>query len=276
MENTERCANCNDSLAGEYCNQCGERRLERDRLRLVTFIRTALEEITDLENSKLLRTLRLLVLQPGVLTNEYLRGRRQSFIGPIKIYLVVFAVSFLLYSIYGPTSVYDVRTFIASDPTGVWKEQVQKLVGITHLTEPVLLDEVNARWRRYLNLTQAIYPLSIALMLQILYWRTRRYFAEHLILALHFSSIALGVNIVMWPVYALIGLQLDVNYYVSTSILLLLIFAWLLIASRRVYGASWLVSTIKTLLVEVAYYLVGMLITFLTLGWAIFTLVRSH
>ncbi|MEO7724538.1 MAG: DUF3667 domain-containing protein [Chthoniobacterales bacterium] len=159
------CANCQAQLVDEYCSQCGERRLDRDRLRLGAFLRGSFEEITDFEHSKLLRTLKLLVFQPGVLTNEYLRGWRQSFIGPVKIYLTIFALSFLLYSFYGPTSVYDVRTFVTSDKTGVWQAELQKLVALTHLTEPVLLDEINARWRRYINHTQAIYPLSIALML---------------------------------------------------------------------------------------------------------------
>ncbi len=275
-EHVPLCANCGADSSTEFCPRCGEEKLARERLRIPVFLKRAVEEVSDFEHSKLLRTLKLLIFRPGFLTTEYLRGRRKSFVGPVKIYLAVFAFSFLLYSIKGPTSVYDVRTFVTFDRTGGWQTQVDKLVAMTHLTEPVLLDEINARWRRYLNLTQAIYPVSIALFLQILYFRTRRYYAEHLIFALHFSAIASGINIVMWPLYAITGIRLDTAYYVSTFALLLFIFAWLVIASRRVYGASWLASTIKTALIETGYFAVGIFITLSTLAFAVFTLVRSR
>lgn len=42
-----------------------------------------------------------------------------SFVGPVKLQLTIFALSFLLDSLYHPTSVYDVRIFLNFDPAGV-------------------------------------------------------------------------------------------------------------------------------------------------------------
>ncbi len=268
------CANCGAPLAAEYCSRCGERRLERGQLRLSAFARSALEEVTDLEHSKLLRTFRTLIFAPGALTSAYLRGRRRSFVGPVKIYLVIFALSFLLYSFFKSTSVYDVRTMIAIDSSGEIAAQMKQLAQKTHLSESVAIAEVNARWQRYLNLTQAIYPLGIALLLQILYFRTRRYFAEHLIFALHFSSIALGVNILTWPIFALTGLEPSVGYTVTISISMFLTVVWLVIASRRVYGVSWVNSALKSILIEAGYLALGIVITLYTFSLAVASLAR--
>ena len=268
------CANCNALLTGEYCCQCGERRLDREHLRLSAIIRSALEEATDFEHSKLLRTLKLLLLKPGVLTTEYLRGRRKNFVGPVKIYLTFFALSFLLFSVVRPTAIYDIHFVINADTSGALQAKFRQLIAPTHLSEAVFAEEVNSRWRRYLNLGQALYPVSIAIMFQVLYCATRRYFAEHLVFALHFASVALGINVAMWPLYVWTGVRPTAAYYVATTLLLVLIFAWLLIASRRVYGGSWLASTIKTLLVEIGYTIVGAVVVFLTLAVAIVSLVR--
>jgi hypothetical protein len=262
------CANCGAGLTGQYCSACGERKLKRNRLKLSSFINSAFEEITDVEHSKLLRTFQTLVLRPGVLTTEYLRGRRQSFVGPVKIYLTVFALSFVLYSVFKATSVYDVGTMMRVDSSGKIATEVKQLAQRTHLSEPVAIAELNTRWQRYLNLTQAVYPLGIALLLQILYYRARSYFAEHLIFALHFSSIALGVNILTWPIFAVTGIQPSAAYRVTISASLLLTFAWVLIASRQVYRVSWLNSACKAVLLEAGYLCIGMFITFLTLGFA--------
>ena len=213
MENAEGlCPNCGAPLAGEYCSRCGEQEPDRERLRLSVFLRGALEEVFDLEHSKLWRTLRALVFQPGLLTSEYLRGRRKSFIGPVKLYLAVFGLTILLYTVYQPTSVYDVRTVLAMSSGEELKPVIRRAAEAAHLSEAAAVEQVNLRWQRYLNLTQALYPLGIAAILQLLYRGAHRYFAEHLIFALHFSSAALGLNIVLWPIFALIGLRPSVTY----------------------------------------------------------------
>ena len=93
-----------------YCSQCGEKRRDRADWKLSSIASEAFAEITNLEHSKLWQTFRLLLFKPGQLTREYWNGRRKRFLGPVKLYLVFFALSLLLYSIHWPTAIYDVRT----------------------------------------------------------------------------------------------------------------------------------------------------------------------
>ena len=251
--------------------------MDRDELKLSSFAVAALEEITDLEHSKLVRTFRTLFFQPGSLTNDYLRGQRRSLLGPVKIYLTLFAISFLLYTFHRPTAVYDVSTIIAQDSSGIYRSLLTNAAKEAHLSESAAIVGVNARWRSYINVTQALYPLGLAILLQLIYIGTGRYFVEHLIFALHFNSVAFGVIILLWPIYAVIGVQtLTLAYGITTVVSLLLPFIWLLIAVRRVYRQGWWPSVIKSVILETGYLVMGLVLTFLTLGAALAVVARSH
>jgi len=108
------CTNCHELLHGEYCSRCGQKRFDPHQLTLKYFAKEAAAEVTDFEHSKLLRSLRLLFVRPGFLTNEWLTGRRKSYISPLKIFLIGFALTFFLYTVYQPVAVYDLRTMIAA------------------------------------------------------------------------------------------------------------------------------------------------------------------
>jgi hypothetical protein len=89
------CRNCGAALAGPYCSACGqEARIETPTVG--EFVREFVQDQMALEG-KLLRTLKRLVTRPGVLTVDYLSGRRQCYIRPLRLYLaasvVFFAVS---------------------------------------------------------------------------------------------------------------------------------------------------------------------------------------
>jgi hypothetical protein len=53
-----------------------------------------LKETLDIDG-RASRTFRTLLMQPGVLTSEYLAGRRKSYTPPLRLYLVI-SVSFFL------------------------------------------------------------------------------------------------------------------------------------------------------------------------------------
>ena len=71
---TERCLNCGAELSGEYCNQCGQKKVHRHDFSLKHFFGHLLHEITHLDSNKILKTLYALVFRPGLLTAEYLAG----------------------------------------------------------------------------------------------------------------------------------------------------------------------------------------------------------
>jgi hypothetical protein len=72
-----------------YCSQCGEKRLERDAWQLRRVAGEVAAETVELERSKLWQTLKLLLFKPGQLTRDHWAGRRQRYVGPVKLYRII-------------------------------------------------------------------------------------------------------------------------------------------------------------------------------------------
>jgi hypothetical protein len=90
---TENCLNCGEVLTGQHCSHCGQ----RARVRVLSFtslMRDLLGDIMDWD-SRVWRTLRPLVFKPGVLTVEFLRGKRTFYSPPFRMYLIVSVMFFL-------------------------------------------------------------------------------------------------------------------------------------------------------------------------------------
>ena len=88
------CLNCGASLGGQYCGNCGQRARSR-LISLWELISEAFGDLFELD-SRLWRTLVPLLIRPGKLTRDYLRGRRARFMPPFRSYLVLSVVFFLV------------------------------------------------------------------------------------------------------------------------------------------------------------------------------------
>lgn len=105
-----QCDNCHAPLQGPFCHQCGqpEKTPVRDLVALST---DAFDYLFDVD-SRLYKTLRDLFLRPGKLTQAYLQGQRMSFIRPMRIYL---AMSALLFIVVSSVSEMDVEVDATGD-----------------------------------------------------------------------------------------------------------------------------------------------------------------
>jgi hypothetical protein len=89
----QHCLNCKAALAGQYCAICGQ----RSRSRLISLwelVGDAFGDLFELD-SRLWRTLIPLFARPGLLTKDYLEGRRARYMPPFRTYLVLSIVFFL-------------------------------------------------------------------------------------------------------------------------------------------------------------------------------------
>lgn len=263
------CRNCRAELIGEYCTACGERRLNRDRLKLRAFAGQAVEEIVDLEHSKIWRTIKLLFVRPGQLTREFIAGRRRSYIGPLKLYLTAFGLSLLVYSIYQPMAIYDVRTLARlQDETGQ-RNSIAAQIERDRLNDPSFVNELNSRWQRYMSFSQLLYPLLLAVLLKLLYLRRDWLFAEHLVFATHYLAFALFNTVVLWPLFALVGINMRPGYFVLAAISTTWVVSYLILAMRRVYNQSWAASILKAAIAYMFYFALTSVLTLGSLGVAI-------
>lgn len=94
------CLNCGALLVGEYCARCGQ----HVKHHVHSTWETVKEFFEDLfhTDQRLWRTLVPLTFRPGLLTLEYLRGRRVSFTPPFRLYIVLSLIFFVFFSIDNP------------------------------------------------------------------------------------------------------------------------------------------------------------------------------
>lgn len=88
------CLNCATPLTGHYCSRCGQAHRPLNPS-VHDLLHEATHEFVHLDG-KILETLRLLAFFPGRLSAEFLAGRRARFIGPIRLYLTMSLLFFLL------------------------------------------------------------------------------------------------------------------------------------------------------------------------------------
>lgn len=91
----KNCLNCNAEVAGRYCHICGQENVE-PKESAWHLVRHFFEDITHFDG-KFFTTLWLLIRKPGFLSAEYARGRRASYLNPIRMYVFTSAVFFLIF-----------------------------------------------------------------------------------------------------------------------------------------------------------------------------------
>src|SRR6056300_1710935 len=92
-----KCANCGSEQVANYCAQCGQNDREYQRS-LPPMLWELLKETVEVD-SRIARTLKLLLFVPGELTAEFSRNRRASYVSPFRLYLFINVLFFLLVSV---------------------------------------------------------------------------------------------------------------------------------------------------------------------------------
>ena len=91
----KNCLNCNATVAGRYCQVCGQENIEPKEtfLGLITHF---FNDITHFDG-KFFSTVKTLVTKPGFLPKEYISGKRARYLHPIRMYVFTSAVFFIIF-----------------------------------------------------------------------------------------------------------------------------------------------------------------------------------
>jgi hypothetical protein len=267
------CPNCSEALAGDYCHRCGEKRPEARDLTVRHFVHDAAQELSSLD-SKLFRTLIALLFRPGFLTLEWIRGRRGHYLKPLNLCLGVFAVGVFAYSAYKPVSMYDLSNIIEQDKTGVFGRMIDKQAAKKHMESQTLRDEMSEKWQRFMSVSPLVFIVSFALVLQLVFMLSRRYFVEHLVFSMHFVSFSMLSVTLMWPIYFFIGIRPGGINTVVAVLKWLLDIAYMFFAVRAVYRLGTARTLVVSLLLIVGYFVSYLLVFIGSLVAAILVTVR--
>ncbi|HUS20288.1 MAG TPA: DUF3667 domain-containing protein, partial [Terriglobales bacterium] len=147
VKDVAECANCGHAPTGVHCPACGEEQPAHHDLSLRHFFHEAVHEFVHLD-SRLFRTLKALLFQPGFLTQEYFAGRKARYFRPLRLYLVIFALSLFVFSLYRPISIYDFNRIVQQEQSGKVAQLMAKRAARSNTTAEELADRISQKWQR--------------------------------------------------------------------------------------------------------------------------------
>ncbi len=257
------CKNCGATTNGNFCHQCGQAtHLHVPSAR--EFLHEFMAHYVAIEG-KLWRSLKLLLFKPGLLSREYIEGRRVRYVEPLRLYLSFSIIFFAMMKLSGveimniggatdaPAAI-SVPAGVQAAPAGDSAEFIQIRTDFVHWLA-ARSPQVAARADRFLNLPEAqrketakrvffsYTPYAIFLMmpvfafyLKLLYAGKGRRYGEHFLFALHSNAFA----------FFMLSLFIAADGWNFVRFVLL---AWLVFylptAMRRVYGGGRTVTALR-------------------------------
>ncbi|MBL0028227.1 MAG: DUF3667 domain-containing protein [Rhodanobacteraceae bacterium] len=100
VRSEQPCLNCGAPMLGEFCYACGQPKKGMIR-HLPGLIADFFDSVFNLD-TRTLRTLGPLLTRPGFLSNEYFAGRRTRYVTPLRLYLFMSVLAFLMVSMVTP------------------------------------------------------------------------------------------------------------------------------------------------------------------------------
>jgi len=283
LKRDNACLNCEQILpaAARFCPACGQRTHRRVPT-VIDFIKELAGNYFAIDGS-LWRTLKLLLLFPGMLTRKYLDGQRSRYVKPLRLYL-----SIGLLTLLSINAVFNARVLNAPPVLLVIEESSLTVIdmGFMHVgldrgqffceglsagicsrlqqrldTDPEGLWQVftNSGQRIISNLGSAMFFLVpvFALLLQLFLIDQRLRYAEHLVFALHLHCVfflAMCLTVLAIPIISQ-GVWLAVVVYTGLAV-------------RRIYSCRWWSMALRLAAVFSAYSILLLLALVLLLLWA--------
>jgi hypothetical protein len=244
-------------------------------------------------DSRVWKTLRTLVLEPGRLTNEFIAGRHQRYLPPFRLYLVIsvafFALSALLpdgqmlhMNAEGDTVIaYGVRPPRAAEPASTAEITAGAMgrkgdeascnididLPVVRRLNPLLHEacrKVQADGGRHLGqVFLATAPKLMFLFLPMMagiamlfYWKPRRLYAEHLVMFLHSHAFLFLVLALTSIVNAIIRLDLPLVSLLGLVNLALMAYVpyYVFRGMRVVYGEGRMRTVAKFSALSLLYF----------------------
>ncbi|MFV8373647.1 DUF3667 domain-containing protein [Flavobacterium sp. LB2P74] len=114
IRNDKTCLNCRYVVENRFCPNCGQENTDTRKTFHHLFIHF-FEDLTHYENA-FWRTIKNLLFKPSALTKEYLSGKRLSYLAPVRLYIFISFITFLLIAIF-PSEINSSEKIVEKEAT---------------------------------------------------------------------------------------------------------------------------------------------------------------
>jgi hypothetical protein len=266
MKKTINCKNCNTKFEGNFCNNCGEKVVNEGDFGLKKIFSQALDSFTHLD-SKLFKTLKLLLFYPGKLSKLYVEGVRVPYMKPFQIFIIINVIFFILFSnddIFRVPSDY----FFKENYDGVkTMEKVREIANETGLSETEIAIQYDNTSRNLAKgLLVFLIPI-IALFGKLFNGKQKMELGKHFIFSIHLLTFILTLF-----VFSSLFFEIATSNTFKKIILIIIglgIAIYYSIAQKSFYNNTWRFASIKgtigTILIFVLFSIYKMLISVVAL-----------
>lgn len=261
------CPNCENEFDNnfEFCPHCGQKNKDH-KLDFKYFVQEFLAGSFNLD-SKIFRTLKLLIFYPGKLTKEFIDGKRVAYIPPVRLYLIFSLVYFTLLSfvnsevvkftedpkeanhpiVFGLDSqdTVEIDFVEVGDTTMVTISDSSKAESITQqilkkLNSKEGRKEFNERLPNYISIGMFVLMPLTALIFYLMFFKNT-FYIQHLVFVLHLQS----AMYILFTLMYIFEFRIDntLTEIVNAVLFLSLLIIWI----KRFYELRWFKTIWKTM-----------------------------
>ena len=277
-----KCPNCDKEFDSRYnyCPYCGQKNIDPDP-KLKHFLSEFLSANFNLD-SKIFITLKTLVLKPAKLSKEFIAGKRESYITPVRLYLFISLIYFFTLSFDDSDSSTTVMHINEKEAKAGTTKNTIIAVSIDNINPDTLkgfekllyhkLEVMNSPYGKKVFLQNMKKNISLgmfilipltALIMFLLYRKKTKYYIPNLIFTIHLQSL-IFLWLTLFNIIAFI-FESDLLFIAETLFILYIIFIWF----RSFYESSTGKTIWKMFLFSVAYSIVGILFFFINIGFSL-------
>jgi len=267
------CPNCSSKLRDDmnFCFNCGqENHIKRVSIKMLAADFTSTYFSVD---SKLLQSLKYLLLKPSFLSLEYLNGKIEAYLRPIRLYVFISFSFFLLWGVVSSNDLTKGLTF-KNDGKDVSIEEVREELNKPKDTNDAIQTDFSGtesfldgklerifsdekEMNSFVVFAKSKSPILFffliplfAFLLFLFFYKKEYYFVDHLVFALHLQSFLF--------VMLIVSTIIDWVFKIDTAplaVLGLLIYGF--IAALRFYKRKWFTTFIRLSLTGIVYTFFG-------------------
>jgi uncharacterized protein DUF3667 len=266
LVHTGTCLNCGAVLTGAYCASCGQKQAQTD-LTLREFFHETTHELVHWDG-KIPGTIKALFLHPGLLTVDFLKGRRARWLLPLRVYLICSVAYFVSLPVaekitgrsFRPSASVRLTNSDGTPVTTITPEIHQQIAeglpgrifGADRLERAFFSsNQLSLDIRNWFPRAMFVLLPLFALLTNLAWRRKQPRYPAHLYMALHLHAAWFAAFAV--AIIATMAFRSDAADGVLMSLAIAYILWYTMMAMRRVFGESWVRTVLKATAIAAIY-----------------------